>query len=55
MSEETSTVDVRGGNNQFLPKATTAIQTVYTGDDAVAQALNAQDTPVANSSEDATL
>ena len=28
MSEETSTVDVRGGNNQFLPKATTAIQTV---------------------------
>lgn len=55
MSEETSTVDVRGGNNQFLPKATTAIQNVYIGDDAVAQALNAQVTPVANSSEDVTL
>ena len=55
MSDGEKTIGVSGGNNQILPNADTAIQHIYVGDDAVAQALNAQITPVANSSVDARL
>lgn len=40
MSDGEKTIGVSGGNNQILPNADTAIQHIYVGDDAVAQALS---------------